>query len=124
MEKDIMAELGMLSDEDEDEESSEEEDEDLEHNVEDDEDVLEDITDEAAIEELRKEVEAAVNFVESKQSDLKIPNLAPEETNLGPEHESEGEEDEDDQIEDLKDFNSRYKPFRDGQPRARQVSSY
>ncbi|XP_023330318.1 serine/threonine-protein kinase rio2 isoform X2 [Eurytemora carolleeae] len=117
MEKDIMAELGMLSDEDEDEESGEEEDEILEHNVEEEEDVLEDITDEAAIEELRKEVEAAVNFVESKQSDLEIPNLAPEKTNLGPEPESEGEEDEDDQIEDLKDFNSRFKPFRDGQPR-------
>ena len=25
-------------------------------------------------------------------------------------------------MEDLKDFNSRYKPFRDGQPRERQVN--
>ena len=132
MEKDIMAELGMLSDDDEDSDK-EDEDQDEDEQNDEDEDVLEDIMDKTAIEELRKEVEASVNLVESNSSNPEpdIPNLVPEIPNLtsdipnlAPVRGSEGEdEEEDDQIEDLKDFNSRYKPFRDGQPRVRQAST-
>ena len=126
-----MTELGMQESGDEDDsedENSEEEEEE--------EDIIEEIVDEATLQQLRQEVEEAVNLVEAKPSSepavqqfvLGGRNLEGEQNPapVGSEGEEErgedGEEGEgEDEIEELGDFNRRFKPFRDGQPRQRQV---
>eukprot|EP00088_Acartia_fossae_P030326 TRINITY_DN3129_c0_g1_i1.p1 TRINITY_DN3129_c0_g1~~TRINITY_DN3129_c0_g1_i1.p1 ORF type:complete len:514 (+),score=164.38 TRINITY_DN3129_c0_g1_i1:89-1630(+) len=135
MEKDLMAELGLdESDEESDSEGDEGEESEGENEEEngsppdilsDDEDSIEeeesptknendDFESTADIEEMRKNVEDAVKVVEMAENGKEAENLSDDER----ENESEN-----DDLEDLKDFNSRFKPFRDNMPsRTRQDS--
>jgi len=144
MEKDLLAEMGLNSsdeEEDSDDESGEDENEEEEVGVPDDEadeendddDLIQEITDQNTIDELKREVEESVNLSQEKKSTADmgvvqdstttlevIGHQLLENQNNGVEDDSAGESQ--DEIEDLKDFNARFKPFRDGQPRVRQDS--
>lgn len=132
MEKDLLAEHGINSSDDE--ESSDEEGEGEEENEDDgpkdilseNDDIEEleegtdkDDTEEKEIEEMRRKVDEIVKAVEFAEENKvnaannKTENIVPLE-DVG--------ETEDDDLEDLNDFNSRYKPFRDNIPRERQDS--
>ena len=132
MEKDIMNELGM-ADSDEDEEDSE--DEDGQHEPQEDQDSCkegeseedpsdtkdpsdEDISDGKTLEQLKKELEDSVKLIEANLPAATEEALKEDLLKGDAEEENEDGE-ENDEIEDLRDFNARFKPFRDGQPKVR-----
>ena len=73
MEKDILAELGE-DDSDDDDEDSDEDDDDEDNpdvpNSDEDEAIIEEIVDQKTIEDMRKELEASVNFAETPSSGM------------------------------------------------------
>jgi len=107
MEKDLRVEYGM--DEEEEESDTEEK-----SNDESDEDIIEEVRIEDDIEELRKEVEQSVCVVDMEKSAAEIA-LPIEDSNDKIEcNISEPEEGEElDDIGNLREFNARFKPFRD-----------
>jgi len=130
MEKDIMNELGM-ADSDEDEEDSE--DEDGQHDPQEDQDSChegeseedpsdtkdpsdEDFSDGKTLEQLKKELEDSVKLIEANLPAATEEALKEDLLKGDAEEENEDGE-ENDEIEDLRDFNARFKPFRDGQPK-------
>ncbi len=113
MEKDLQAEFSTRDESDDDDDVSSSGDDDSESIVEEEPE---------NIEVLRKQLEESVRLVEEKlQSEgiqVKNPRLLEEtgsEENEDENGAQDGEEDEDD-LGNLRDFNSRFKPFRDGQP--------
>jgi len=130
MEKDLLAEHG---DDDSDDSSSENDEGD--ENQDQPPDILssdeeeaensgdetkDDQVDDKEIEELRKQVDSAVEMVEHADNIIKHQQQIQQNKNASGEGENDSENDE---IEDLKHFNSKFKPFRDNLPtRNRQDS--
>jgi len=151
MEKDLLAEMEMNSDGNDEEESgsdqsdaenddaaktnhnrqtsdqSDDADDDNDNDDNDDDDIIEEITDEQTIEELRKQVESSLTVFDTGPQFGTTGGLNASALKAGHKNDSGDEAEEieelDDQIENLQEFNSRFKPFRDGQPsRTRQDS--
>merc|ERR1719468_482987 len=131
MEKDLMKELGL--NDDSDSENSEDSDGENENNDDEEpQDILTEseeekekeennFTNEKEIEELRRKVEEAVKLVEFKEEKNQATEDVKRDIDNG-QGSDEGCISENDEVEDLKEFNTRFKPFRDNVPRQRQDS--
>jgi len=136
MEKDLMKELGL--NEDSDSENSEDSDSENENNDDEEpQDILTEsegeeeeeenekeennFTNEKEIEELRRKVEEAVKLVDFKEEKNQATEDLKRDMDNG-QGSDEGCISENDEVEDLKEFNTRFKPFRDNVPRQRQDS--
>jgi hypothetical protein len=114
MEKDLQAEFGTREQNEEDSEDDEETG--SEEEEEEDEELIEEMTEN--IEELRQQLEESVKIVEENLKSAGIePKRAPSEERKEEEEENDekSEEEEEDDVGNLREFNSRFKPFRDGQ---------
>merc|ERR1711872_217214 len=132
MEKDLLAEMGLNSGDEDEDESDDESGEDEESNVsadsaesnEDSDDIIQEITDEKTIFELREDLEASLKLVEDAPTkNTRQLSSQPEICNVSDNPSSDPDGDEaDDILEDLQESNLCYKPFRDAPTRSRQNS--
>jgi len=133
MEKDLLAEHGINSSDDEEsseEDSEEDGDDDSPQDIlseDDNEDQIQEGKgeDDKEIEEMRRHVDEAVKAVEMVEN-WKAEAVDTNTENVGAPEDLENPENDD--VEELENFNSRFKPFRDNLPRQRQdsdrISSY
>merc|ERR1719244_187411 len=125
MEKDLRIEYGM------DEESDDDED-DEEIGSDNESDLIEEVENETVIKELRKEVEQSVSLADVPEDKTDHQSDKTDETVLNNANENEDEHNpvnsEDDETLDdlgnLRDFNSKFKPFRDNQDDTASIRSF